>query len=65
MCIIVDSNRLPYFNNAGSLAADLLETKLLLNSAISDTRKGARFIYLDIKDHFLATPASEPKYMRV
>ena len=63
--IIVSSNRLPYSNNIDSLAADLLKMKLLLNSIILDTRKGIRFTYLDIKDHFLDTPILDPKYVRV
>ena len=39
--------------------------KILLNSTISDARKGARFMLADIKDYFLATPIKEPEYMRV
>ena len=62
--ITVGGDRLPYDNDAGSPAADLLETKLLINSTISDARKGARFMCLDIKDHFLATPMVGTEYMR-
>ena len=58
-------DRLTYSQDAKSPAADLLETKILLNSTISDARKGARFMCLDIKDHFLATPMANPEYMRV
>ena len=63
MRITVEGDRLPHDNDAGSPAADLLETKLLINSTISDARKGARFMCLDIKDHFLATPMKGNKHM--
>ena len=63
--ITVGGDKLPYNDDAGSPAADLLETKILLNSTISDAKRGARFMCLDIKDHFLATPMSNPEFMRV
>jgi len=56
---------LEYNDDAGSPAANLLETKILINSTISDAHKGARFMSADIKDYFLATPMAEPEYMRV
>ena len=65
MHIIVGSNRLPYSNDIDSPTTNLLKTKLLLNSVISDIRKGVRFICLDIKDYFLASAISEPEYMKV
>ena len=49
--LTVGGNLLPYSDDDSSPAAFLLETKLLLNSTISDTSKGARFITLDIKDY--------------
>ena len=63
--ITVGGDKLPYHDDAGSPAADLLETKILLNSTILDAKRGARFMCLDIKDHFLATPMQHPEYMRV
>ena len=63
--ITVGGDWLKYDNDTGSLAADLLETKVLLNSTISDADKGARFMSADIKDHFLAIPMRDPEYMRV
>ena len=63
--ITVGGDKLLYDKDAGSPAANLLETKVLLNSTISDANKGARFMSLDIKDHFLATPMRDPEYMRV
>jgi hypothetical protein len=40
-----------------------LETKLLLNSAISDAEQGAHFLCANLKDHFLASPMANPKHM--
>ena len=54
--ITIGGDKLPYYDDAGSPAVDLLKTKILLNSTISDARRGARFMCLDIKDHFLETP---------
>ena len=58
-------DRLPHAQDAGSIAAYLFETKTLLNSTTSDTRKGDRFVCLDVNDHFLATPMSSPEHVRV
>ena len=46
-------------------AASLIETKLLINSVISDANKGAGFLSMDLKDHFLQTILKDPEYMRV
>ena len=63
--IAVGGDKLQNHDDAGSTAADLLETKTLLNSAISDAKREARFMCLDIKDHFLAVPMQHPEFMRV
>ena len=39
---------LDYFGDLSSPAASLLETKILINSVISDADKGARFCTIDI-----------------
>ena len=56
MCITVSGNRLAYILDAGSPAAILLEAKFLVNSTISDSSKGARFMSAILTDCFLATP---------
>ncbi|GFH54654.1 hypothetical protein CTEN210_11130 [Chaetoceros tenuissimus] len=61
----VGGDVLPYDDDAGSPAASLLETKLIVDSTISDAHKGARFCTADLKDHFLATPMEGNEYMRV
>ena len=63
--LTVGGDKLPYTDDAGSPAASLLETKLILNSTISDASKGARFLCADLKDHFLASPMKNPEYMRI
>ena len=63
--MIVSRDKLPYNNNATSLAANLLETKILLKSTISYGQKEIRFMCLDIKDYFLVTPINKPEYMKV
>ena len=61
----IDGDRLPYNDDVSSPAVSLLETKLLLNSTISDASKGARFMTLDIKDFPLQTLMERPEYMRI
>ena len=62
--LTVEGDKLDYLHDATSPAASLIETKMLLNSAISDSSKGARFFTLDIKDFFLQTNMQEHEYMQ-
>jgi hypothetical protein len=63
--LTVGGDKLPYDDDSGSPAASLLETKLIINSTISDSRRGARFLSADLKDHFLASPMKQPEYMKI
>ena len=63
--ITVDRDRLTYNDDASSPATDMLETKTLFNSIMFNARKGARFMTLDIKDYFLATPMRDPEHVWV
>jgi len=54
--ITVGGDKLEYFLHADSPAANMLETKILLNSVISDADRGARFMSADMKYHYLMTP---------
>ena len=63
--IVVGGDCLPYSQETGSPAASILETKLIINSTISDAKNGARFMSLDLKDFFLTTAMQEPEYMKV
>ena len=63
--ITVDGDKLTYNADAGAPAANMLETKILVNSTISDAKNGARFMSADLKDFFLATPMGGNEYMKV
>ena len=63
--LVVGGDKLPYPNDASSPAASLLETKILLNSTISDAKNGARFMAADLKDFFLASPMDSPEFMKI
>ena len=63
--LTVGGDVLDYFSDSSSPAASLLETKLLINSVISDSDKGAKFCTLDIKDYFLQSILEEPEYIRI
>ena len=63
--LTVGGDKLSYDDDAGSPAASILETKIMLNSVISDAKQGARFMGLDLKDFFLASPMARPEFMRI
>jgi hypothetical protein len=63
--LTVGGDKLDCKYDAGSPAASLLETKLLINSTIPDAAKGARFMSADLKDNFLASPMEETEYMQI
>ena len=52
MRLTIDKDKLDYNNDTASPTANLLDTKILLNSTISDAKNGARFMSADIKDCF-------------
>ena len=53
--ITIGGDTLSYNLDAGSPAANILETKVLLNITISDTNIRGRFMFADIECSFLAT----------
>ena len=63
--LTVGGDKLSYDADTGSPAASLLETKLILNSTISDAIHGARFMCVDLKDYFLATFMANPEFMKI
>ena len=63
--LTVGGDNLEYPNDASSPEANLLDTKLILNSTISDCKKGARFVTIDIKDFFLQSTVPELEYMKI
>ena len=63
--MVVGGDKLDYVHDSSFPTTNLLETKVLLNSVISDTHKGESFPTCDLKDFFLATPMDEPDYIRI
>ena len=50
--LVAGGDKLDYAEDSGSPATSLLETKMLLNSVISDNNEGARFMSIKLKDFF-------------
>ena len=65
--LTIGGDKLEYNNETASPTANLVDTKILINSTISDAHKGARFMSVDIKDCFLMTPLplDDREYMRI
>ena len=63
--LVAGGDKLNYAGDPGAPAASLLETKLMINSVISDAKHGAKFMSCDLKDFFLATPMLNAEYMRI
>jgi hypothetical protein len=61
----VGGDRLDAFQDVRSPAVGILDTKLHLNSTISDAKKGARYCTGDLKDFFLCSDMKIFQYMRV
>ena len=64
-CLVVGGDRLNYVEDSGSSASTLMETKISINSTISDAKKGARFMSYDLKYFFLASPMKESEYTKI
>ena len=63
--LVVGGDRLTYDDDVGSPAASLIETKLLVNSVISNAHKGAKFMSMDLKDFFLMSDMKDPEFMKI
>jgi hypothetical protein len=61
----VGGDRLDAFQDVRSPAVGLTDTKLHLNSVISDAKKGARYGTADLKDFFLQSLMKIFQYMKV
>ena len=62
---MVGGDKLEYDDDPTSPAAGLLDSKLLIDSTISDAHKGVLFMSMDLKDYFLASPMKRPEYMKM
>jgi hypothetical protein len=58
-------DKLDYPGDASSPTVSMLDSKIHINSTISDAKRGARHLGLDIKNYFLGTPMAYFQYMRV
>ena len=63
--LVVGGDKLTYHADASSPAASILETKILVNSILSDYDEGARFMSVDLKDFFLQSFMESPEFMRL
>jgi len=63
--ITVGGNRLDAYQDVRSPAVGVTDTKLHLNSVISDAHRGARYCTGDIKDFFLGSEMATYQYMRI
>ncbi len=61
--LVARGDRVHYPFNVGTLAANLLTIKLLINSVISTP--GERFFMMDIKNFYLCTPMTRYEYMQL
>jgi hypothetical protein len=60
---VAGEDRVHYLSNVGTLTANLITVKLLINSIISTT--GAKFMTMDIKDFYLNTPMARCEFMQL
>ncbi len=60
--LTVGGNRVNFPRDCGTPTVDMVTVKLHLNSVVST--KGARYCTIDLKDFYLVTPMTRPKYMR-
>ena len=58
-------DRLDYSGNPKSLAVSILDAKININVDISNTKKGAWYIGIDIKNFYLGTLMKYYQYLHV
>jgi hypothetical protein len=58
-------DKLDYPGDPSSPAVSMLDAKLHINSTISDAKRGARYLDLDIKNFCLGTPMTYFQYLQV
>jgi hypothetical protein len=61
----VGGDRLDAYQDVRSPAVGIIDTKLHLNSTISDAKHGARYCTADLKDFFLVSDMKVYQYMRI
>ena len=61
--LVVGGDKLPYASDSAAPAANLLESKILFNSTIS--QPGANFMTIDISNFFLSSTMPNPEFMKI
>jgi hypothetical protein len=61
--LTVGGDKLEYPGDPGAPAANLIDTKIVLNSVVST--RNAKFMTTDIKDYFLNNPMKRFEYMKI
>ena len=54
--MIAGGDRLDYPDDPSSPTASITDAKIHFNSTISDAKRGARYMTLDIKNYYLGSP---------
>ena len=62
---MVGGDKPTYESGSGSPTTDMVETKILLNSIISDKSHKSRFATMDLEGMFLHTNMAKSEYMKV
>ena len=62
--LTVGGDKLDYEEYARSPVVSLFDTKILLDSVISDANKGARYCTADIKNFYLNNPVKTYRYIK-
>ena len=55
ICMTVDGDKLDAYQDVRSPAVGITDTKIHINSTISDAHRGARYCTADLKDFFLCS----------
>ena len=65
MQLAVGGDMLEYYADSGAPAVGMLDTKIHLNSAISDAKKGGRYCVADIENYYSNNDLLHFQYMRI
>ena len=58
-------NRLNYLDEPSSPTVSITDAKIHFNSTISDAKRGARYMTLDIKNYYLGYPMPKKQFLRI
>ena len=61
----VGGDRVEHEHDPSSPLVSLLDTKIMLNSVISDDKKGDKLCTVDVRNFYLNNPMSTYRYMKI